>query len=589
MAIILLAGLAALIMPPGRLAMTAEKPDNENAKPMPIHVGVTVKSHHSWNCTHTEHSKCSGCQLDGTATMDLDCKVKPNAENPLLYDVVAGGAHMKYDRHTTCPIDGETDSETGQSNPDAVAAQTAKGQFAAFNQALLVLEQVPWGMHYNLMAEGGTPPRPSIAELMAHRGIWNWMMILHVPCSKVRHALDGRERLQWISLALSADVPKTGASSGSVSWDTKGSPDSAMINLRAWKVEDLKGGTIGGAKNDGDWKITCNVGWRFGQPDMSVKITKPKNLDNFIFSQDESNLLRVEAEAEAKPKHKEQSIDGWRMAPVQGSEQEIKKRTASGESSEKPVKGPLVLFKFKKLPSKSDAFGNKDLICNDAEAVTVKVFFKKKEKDNPDGTDPNWFYYWKQGAVPGLDQFQYDDGTNDYGYFDPKSGRLNVGKNACETRRPYDITLFVPADTEAAKKRYADPGRKAFAGTDFAGAVSAGLIKPWYIEHWDQTKGVVTCHGVVLHENKHKEIWDKWESTGKDDKDGDGLPDWYEKTSAYRFDPIDPDTHFLRDQYSPTYASYGDQELLCRIRARDSNPMKNLDWAAPGCQTDPPE
>ena len=102
-----------------------------------------------------------------------------------------------------------------------------------------------------------------------------------------------------------------------------------------------------------------------------------------------------------------------------------------------------------------------------------------------------------------------------------------------------------------------------------------------------ELKGVDLCHASVLHELKHKWVYDTLKGTGAD-RDGDDLPDRWEILTQpiYQFDPLDPDTHFLRFQLAPEYWSYGDEELLCREAELNHAAVHELDWARPGKQSE---
>jgi hypothetical protein len=71
------------------------------------------------------------------------------------------------------------------------------------------------------------------------------------------------------------------------------------------------------------------------------------------------------------------------------------------------------------------------------------------------------------------------------------------------------------------------------------------------------------------------------------DQDGDSLPDFWEvwTQALYQFDPLDPDTHFMRFQLAGGYYWYGDEEVLCREAERNHAAVHELDWATPGKQS----
>ncbi len=279
------------------------------------------------------------------------------------------------------------------------------------------------------------------------------------------------------------------------------------------------------------WNFTKAGGYK-------VKITKPKEDEQFVFSDNEE--VAVWTKAEADPESRNDSIRPWSIDPIKGSELKI--------DPDPPV-GQIVLFKYSGLPDDSNQFGQKTIRADNARPVTVKVFFPKAYKSRG---KPNWFRYWKQGAVPDMDPFKYRPNIDSFGYFKPPN-TLVLGDRASLKDKGLTITIRKPK------------------------------LK---VIHIPELKGVDLCHAVVLHELMHKSIYDKYH--GLEDSDGDGLPDVYEILSYldYGFDRTDPDTHDLK-RISSCYASYGDEELLCREAEKGNAAKHELDWAFPGKQSDP--
>jgi hypothetical protein len=403
-----------------------------------------------------------------------------------------------------------------------------------------------------------------------------------VPIRTVRRYRDGREEARfaqtqvWISDTLKGD----GSMRGIRSWrsEARGQTPGTITVV----ILNSAGGSRIGPPAQGEGKVKLKVTWSVAPWDLQVRIVKPKQDENFIFSVEEKKNLVINARAEATPKSLEDQVSSWAIDEIEGSELELKKPGSSGEEEPDWPEGPNIRFRFKGLPEHNSGFGRKTISCEGAGPVTVKVFYWKTEHDHPreetgyDEQDPNWFYYWKQGCVPGLERFEYLSSLGALGEFGPPD-HLYVGDRSAQTYGAYSITLY---------------SRSAAAQDDSTSPLDDdSLTRPFGSVRFPERKGCELSHATVLHELRHKEIYDAWIATGQPDADGDGLPDWFERLAgaAYALDPEDPDTHFLRRQISPRYAGYGDQELLCRLRERGASPVVSLDWSYEGKQSDPPE
>jgi hypothetical protein len=65
-----------------------------------------------------------------------------------------------------------------------------------------------------------------------------------------------------------------------------------------------------------------------------------------------------------------------------------------------------------------DSYGNIYVTCADgdgnshsSEYSLLEVFFEEDPMHNPDGTSPNWFYYWKPALYPGVQNVTYSSST----------------------------------------------------------------------------------------------------------------------------------------------------------------------------------
>ncbi len=314
--------------------------------------------------------------------------------------------------------------------------------------------------------------------------------------------------------------------------------------------------------------VTLEADWNFHVklPEYKVKIIYPHPNQALSFGyMEDKEKMEIPAEAKADPKKFEGGIRPWDIDPIQGSEL---------TKDPDPLVGPQVTFTFSKLPGDNDQFGKKTITADRAEPVIIRVFFNMFEDDgktfarnNPgDNHDPNWFFYWKQGAVPSMSDFKYEDTEKWCGLFDPSDGQCYVGRPAA---RPYNKVTF-NLRTPGGLKVISFPG----------------------------TQPLDTCARTVAHELHHKLIQDMYGSRaaaarkGGDsqwyDYDRDGLPDLIE-VALHKDLGIhwkNPDTHGLGRMFQyRDYGNYGDQELLCWLAERDARGIKEKDWSMPGSQS----
>jgi len=112
----------------------------------------------------------------------------------------------------------------------------------------------------------------------------------------------------------------------------------------------------------------------------------------------------------------------WTLAAITGSTQ---------TSIPNPPKGPNIKFTYTGLPSSNSEFGAKLLTLthpptSQYDANEVEIFFNKMATNNPDGTTPNWYYYWSQTGASG-GTHEYDGSTPYYGYYYPGESHINIG------------------------------------------------------------------------------------------------------------------------------------------------------------------
>jgi len=173
-----------------------------------------------------------------------------------------------------------------------------------------------------------------------------------------------------------------------------------------------------------------------------------------------------------------------------------------GNESDREIKvtnNPLtgvskVVVTYKKLPEGNDDFGSKTITASlpDRELSASKdfrVFFERDGTDHPGsgGTkSANWYYYWKQGPVPKLDQFTYED-SDKGGYYDWANHTLAIGKTAASY-------AFGPMNQPL---------------TDKTGEHSITLTR-------DRVEGIQAVSAIIAHELRHKFLVEKVVATDQD-------------------------------------------------------------------------
>lgn len=253
---------------------------------------------------------------------------------------------------------------------------------------------------------------------------------------------------------------------------------------------------------------------------------------------------------------------------------------------------------YRGMPKSSTSFGGKKaFFSNGARKLDAKfeVFFPKNGHGHPACAKcagcPNWFYYWSQGAVPGLNaaNVKFRDMSSECGKmeWDGSNGNIFVSKLAAEHDQDYEIRKFD-------RTRLVPNANGLYVGDPNAlvegSAVKVGLESAY--------EGVAFAAAVVLHEQRHLDI--AKESNGKVDTDDDNVADrcesrfglitYIDMASSYNFLQV------ASAEQAAKYRTYADNEIRALLAEKDAkNNAYNiaLDWAKPGCQTEivcgPPE
>ncbi len=328
---------------------------------------------------------------------------------------------------------------------------------------------------------------------------------------------------------------------------------------------------------------THAVSWQLGLPEPSVEITKleqeggPRTGDasQLVF---EEGTLRFKATAQVRPFHEAEALR-WEAPRLGASEPRIEQVVKEGGVVEATVT-------YQGLPAENSAFGSKTLRARVQQAQDeerFQVFFRERGRDNPEGERlPNWYYYWRQGAVPQLDRFAYEDDVTKAGGYSPANKRLVVTSESVGVIPALDVVL------------------------DHSHPISGN-----HTYHLQRTRRerLEAVGAIVAHELKHKELFE----TAGPDYDLDGVRDaveegsgspWLDMTSPRTYGNFTVRTFFgdpedyKRNGAEGTVESrtkaveeaerqlgiVGDNELLAIIAEKGLVVRKAQDWAFPGSQ-----
>lgn len=285
----------------------------------------------------------------------------------------------------------------------------------------------------------------------------------------------------------------------------------------------------------------------WAEEEASIKIINPQPSTKHVFH---SGKLVIEAEAKVEPAKYEKEVV-WEIQDIQGSTKTIE-----------PEKGSKVKITFDKLPADNREFGEKTLtakVQGKQDQVKIRVFFCKDENDNPEGKYPNWFYYWRQGVVAGLERFIYEQGGS---YYDPATQKLVISDDAASSLPGGSV----PLKKEVIKRD----------GTRCTLEASIVITA---------TEGVDSAARVVAHELEHYKRFEDMINR-LPDYDGDRVADKVENESPYCLDSQNSNTHDLK----VTKGTAGDDEVLAMAAEAEESKSKSrvrhdLDWSSPCSQS----
>lgn len=236
---------------------------------------------------------------------------------------------------------------------------------------------------------------------------------------------------------------------------------------------------------------------------------------------------------------------------------------------------------------------------SDGSDAKVKVFFRKDDTNNPNGTVPNWFYYWSQ-ALPtdiySLPVFNINSPANplfenikiNFIYSNTGSFAWTPGTGSSYGRAHVRASPLIPLDfNNPNSPRYANgyeidiifgEGTSMICGHELQENLSTGEIT---VVSGTGSTGISCFYQVYVHEMYHIEIFKDNYRFGYiegQDSDFDGYSDDFELRhydDGFRIG--------IKDDYKNGKGSIGYEyeEKLCRAKedAADPKTLSNLDWS----------
>ena len=273
-------------------------------------------------------------------------------------------------------------------------------------------------------------------------------------------------------------------------------------------------------------------------------------------------------------------------------------------------------------PTKNNGFG-KYTVTFEAGKVKLsadyEVFYDKYATDHPSCSSckncPNWFYYWKQGAVPGLKNVKFAKSDSDV-YKDKDGNPLALNPygvhihnekiyNWNEERNGITVKIF------SIKKTRSEMFVSELAAEKAAGEypLRLGLLP---VGKHERFCGVAFAAAACAHEERHKHYYELLIAKANDycavdrqgrvthygagdtvsvDTDKDGIADYLEMDEMDIGSKVNEWDTFNFHSYPGmgAYESCGDDEIRARKAERTAyNYDIFQDWAMPGCQSQIP-
>lgn len=306
--------------------------------------------------------------------------------------------------------------------------------------------------------------------------------------------------------------------------------------------------------------------------ELDLKIIKPTD-KKFVFSNANPGTLELTLKAKVTPSNLKSKIK-WNIPKIQGSQRILTPANGMGET---------VTVKYKGLPTQNSSFGYKDIsanvdtgLCEVSDTKEVAIYFPRDAKNNPNGSVPNWFYYWSQTAArKGPIKFGGLTGLCAGSVTNKRDGLIGYYRF---TQRD---SVYYVCDL----KRL--PGDFQFLATQIKS------LNPLQLDSITTT-GIDTFAIASHHENGHYEHFKDWwfqfnpnpiSPTGQHmmhsyDSDGDFIPNTEETARS-----LDPNNKYTLQQFDPSI-QMDDEEYLAMLAEAMWNVgnADHVDWAKPGKQ-----
>ncbi len=118
--------------------------------------------------------------------------------------------------------------------------------------------------------------------------------------------------------------------------------------------------------------------------------------DKYVYSMANPGEFEVELKANVTPDTYKNDIK-WELPNIQNSNRVVTPASAQGDN---------ITVKFTGLPGLNSEFGKKSVTakvkvgaCEVEDSKEITLFFPRDRKNNPGGSNPNWFYYWSQTSA----------------------------------------------------------------------------------------------------------------------------------------------------------------------------------------------
>ena len=318
-------------------------------------------------------------------------------------------------------------------------------------------------------------------------------------------------------------------------------------------------------------RLTIKV--EIGEPcteKIELAIRTQDNQDRYCFSGAAPGKLEFTLEADVTPAALADEVK-WELPDLQGSER---------VSTPADAKGKVIKVTYTNLPQGNSDFGPKTVKatvqqdrCQAQAQKELRFFFPTWARNNPGGSEPNWFYYWKQtSAALGPARFGGASGTcvisgdsRDLGYYRNKT--FDSVYYVCDLRNLGESFPFTAKQLDGARmKDVRVTGIDTFA----VACLHENAHYTHFTQWWKQYRT-----GDKFHDANRNGILDEKEELL--DKDGDLVPDALEE--GLHVDPKNRNTYGIGPNGD-------DEEFLCwmaettwKIGSADME-----DWAKPGKQ-----